>query len=107
MGDEATKLMVENISKNMSDVDEYPAMMRMHTRCVSILSNMWGAQKGEKSVGTATTGKISSVGHAAISLQSFVLTFGRIFGGHPPWRLGNEAALAGEAPCRGQGYLQA
>ena len=30
---EADALMMENISKNMSDADEYPAMMDMHARC--------------------------------------------------------------------------
>ena len=31
---EAEALVVENLSKNMSDSDEYPAMMAMHSRCV-------------------------------------------------------------------------
>lgn len=31
-------------------------MMDMHARCVSILAHLWGVQKGEKAVGTATTG---------------------------------------------------
>ena len=31
---EAEALVVENLSKNMSDADEYPAMMAMHMRCV-------------------------------------------------------------------------
>ena len=43
----------------MSDADEYPAMMDMHTRCISILAHLWGVQKGEKAIGTATTGMIS------------------------------------------------
>lgn len=33
---EAEALMVENLSKNMSDADEYPAMMAMHARCVRL-----------------------------------------------------------------------
>ena len=33
---EAEALMVENLSKNMSDADEYPAMMAMHSRCVRV-----------------------------------------------------------------------
>ena len=55
---EADNLIMENISKNMSDADEYPAMMQMHARCISIIANLWGAQKGEKPIGTATTGKL-------------------------------------------------
>ena len=35
---EAEALMVENLSKNMSDADEYPAMMAMHARCVRLCS---------------------------------------------------------------------
>jgi glutamate decarboxylase len=38
---EAEQLMIENLSKNMSDADEYPAMMQMHARCVSIIAHMW------------------------------------------------------------------
>lgn len=56
MEDQAQQLMIENLSKNMSDADEYPAMMDIHARCVSIIANMWGAQKGEHPIGTATTG---------------------------------------------------
>ena len=58
MENEADKLIMENISKNMSDADEYPAMMNMHARCISIISHLWGAQKGEKPIGSATTGEI-------------------------------------------------
>ena len=54
----AEQLMFENISKNMADADEYPAMMQMHARCVSIIANLWGANPkgGEKAIGSATTG---------------------------------------------------
>lgn len=51
MEKEAEALMVENLAKNMSDADEYPAMMAMHARCVSIIANLWGVQKGEKAIG--------------------------------------------------------
>jgi glutamate decarboxylase len=34
-------------------------MMDMHARCVSIIANMWGAQKGEKAIGSATTGTLT------------------------------------------------
>ena len=33
---EAEALIVENLSKNMSDADEYPSMMAMHSRCVRL-----------------------------------------------------------------------
>ncbi len=38
---EAEALMAENLSKNMSDADEYPAMMAMHARCVRLLGTRW------------------------------------------------------------------
>lgn len=36
MPEEGKKLMIENISKNFADQDEYPATMGIHTRCVSM-----------------------------------------------------------------------
>ncbi|ELU39983.1 glutamate decarboxylase [Rhizoctonia solani AG-1 IA] len=36
MPDEGKKLIMENISKNFADQDEYPATMAIHTRCVSM-----------------------------------------------------------------------
>ncbi|OTB01803.1 hypothetical protein M426DRAFT_74968 [Hypoxylon sp. CI-4A] len=57
----ATQLMVENLSKNLADNDEYPAMMSLHERCISILAHLWGAQKGEKAVGSATTGSSEAI----------------------------------------------
>lgn len=38
---EAEALMIENLANNMLDADEYPAMMAMHARCVSIIANLW------------------------------------------------------------------
>lgn len=61
MEEQAEKLMIENLSKNMSDADEYPAMMDMHARCVSIISHLWGVQKGEKAIGQATTGSSEAI----------------------------------------------
>jgi len=66
---EAEQLMIENLSKNMSDADEYPAMMDMHTRCVSILANLWGAQKGEKAIGTATTGSSEAIHLGGLAMK--------------------------------------
>lgn len=58
---EANELMVENISKNLADADEYPALMSLHARCVSMISNMWHAKQGEDAVGTATTGSSEAI----------------------------------------------
>jgi len=62
-------LMIENLSKNMSDADEYPAMMDMHNRCVSILANLWGAQKGEQPIGTATTGSSEAIHLGGLAMK--------------------------------------
>ncbi|KAK0653759.1 Glutamate decarboxylase [Lasiodiplodia hormozganensis] len=49
--------------------DEYPAMMQMHSRCVSILSHLWGVQKGEKAVGTATTGSSEAIHLGGLAMK--------------------------------------
>lgn len=66
---EAEALMVENLSKNMSDADEYPAMMAMHARCVSIISHMWGVQKGETAIGSATTGSSEAIHLGGLAMK--------------------------------------
>jgi glutamate decarboxylase len=69
MEKEAEQLMIENLSKNMSDADEYPAMMDMHARCVSIIANMWGAQKSEKAIGSATTGSSEAIHLGGLAMK--------------------------------------
>lgn len=66
---EGEALMIENISKNMSDADEYPAMMAMHARCVSIIANLWGAQKGETAIGSATTGSSEAIHLGGLAMK--------------------------------------
>lgn len=53
---EGLKLCEENITKNLADSDEYPALVDIMGRCVSILGNLWNTELGEEAVGTATTG---------------------------------------------------
>jgi glutamate decarboxylase len=65
----AEQLMFENISKNMSDSDEYPAMMQMHARCVSIIAHLWGVQKGEKAIGSATTGSSEAIHLGGLAMK--------------------------------------
>lgn len=60
MEPEADKLIMENISKNLSDADEYPAMMDIHARCISMIADLWGA-KGGNAIGTATTGSSEAI----------------------------------------------
>ncbi|XXH02774.1 hypothetical protein Hte_009160 [Hypoxylon texense] len=57
----ATQLMAENLAKNLADNDEYPAMMSLHERCISMLAHLWGAGKGEKAIGSATTGSSEAI----------------------------------------------
>ena len=69
MEKEADQLFMENISKNMSDADEYPAMQAMHQRCVSIISHLWHVQKGETAVGTATTGSSEAIHLGGLAMK--------------------------------------
>ncbi|KAH7634443.1 pyridoxal phosphate-dependent transferase [Sordaria sp. MPI-SDFR-AT-0083] len=65
----AQKLFVENLGKNMSDNDEYPAMISFSDRCVSILAHLWGVQKGEKAIGTATVGSSEAVHLGGLAMK--------------------------------------
>ncbi|KAF4811906.1 Glutamate decarboxylase [Colletotrichum siamense] len=65
----ATQLMQENLAKNLSDADEYPAMMDMHQRCISIISHLWGVQPGEKALGSATTGSSEAIHLGGLAMK--------------------------------------
>ncbi|KAI1442754.1 glutamate decarboxylase [Annulohypoxylon stygium] len=65
----ANQLMTENLSKNLADNDEYPAMMSLHERCVSILAHLWGAKKSEKAVGSATTGSSEAIHLGGLAMK--------------------------------------
>ena len=69
MEKEADTLIMENISKNMSDADEYPAMMAMHARCISIISHLWGVQKGETAIGSACTGSSEAIHLGGLAMK--------------------------------------
>jgi glutamate decarboxylase len=69
MEDHANQLIMENIAKNLADADEYPAMMNMHARCISILAHLWGVQKGEKAIGTATTGSSEAIHLGGLAMK--------------------------------------
>ncbi|KAL1972570.1 hypothetical protein VTN31DRAFT_6984 [Thermomyces dupontii] len=56
-----TALICENIGKNLADADEYPALMTMHSRCVSIIADLWGANKNENAIGSATVGSSEAI----------------------------------------------
>jgi len=66
---EGEALMIENLSKNLADADEYPAMMAIHARCISIIANLWGAQKGETAIGSATTGSSEAIHLGGLAMK--------------------------------------
>ncbi|OLL25120.1 Glutamate decarboxylase [Neolecta irregularis DAH-3] len=71
MEPEADKLMIENVMKNLADSDEYPALMAVHTRCISMLANLWNIPKGQdhQAVGTATTGSSEAIHLGGLAMK--------------------------------------
>ncbi|KAL2130789.1 hypothetical protein VTI74DRAFT_5950 [Chaetomium olivicolor] len=65
----AQRLMVENVGKNLADNDEYPALLSISNRCVSILAHLWGVQKGEKAVGSPTVGSSEAVHLGGLAMK--------------------------------------
>lgn len=61
--------MVENMAKNLADNDEYPAMLSMSDRCVSILAHLWGVQEGEKAIGAPTTGSSEAIHLGGLAMK--------------------------------------
>jgi glutamate decarboxylase len=67
--DNAQRLMVENMGKNLADNDEYPAMLAISNRCVSILAHLWAVQKGEKAVGSPTVGSSEAIHLGGLAMK--------------------------------------
>lgn len=44
-------------------------MMDIHARCISIIAHMWGVQKGEKAIGTATTGSSEAIHLGGLAMK--------------------------------------
>lgn len=65
----AEKLATENINKNLSDNDEYPALISLHERCVSMLSHLWNVPSGEQGVGSATTGSSEAIHLGGLAMK--------------------------------------
>lgn len=71
------RLLVDNATKNLSDNDEYPALIELQQRCVLMIANMWNAplkknEVGEdvnNAVGTATTGSLEAVMLGGLALK--------------------------------------
>ncbi|KAF9466420.1 glutamate decarboxylase [Collybia nuda] len=69
MPPQADKLMLENMSKNLIDCDEYPATQALHTRCISILADMWHAPSAKQAIGTATTGSSEAIQLGGLAMK--------------------------------------
>ncbi|KAK9477408.1 pyridoxal phosphate-dependent transferase [Lipomyces japonicus] len=67
--DEALKLTVENLTKNLADSDEYPALLDIHARCISILGELWHAKPDEKPIGSATTGSSEAIHLGGLAMK--------------------------------------
>jgi glutamate decarboxylase len=70
MPEEANKLMMENIGKNLVDEDEYPATTKIHSRCVSMIADLWNVPtESSKALGTATTGSSEAIMLGGLALK--------------------------------------
>lgn len=56
--DESLKLIMENLTKNLADCDEYPMLIELQQRCISILANMWNAPLEVSDTGIQTPHKV-------------------------------------------------
>ncbi|GMG49627.1 unnamed protein product [Ambrosiozyma monospora] len=52
--DEAEKLIMENLTKNLADNDEYPILIDFQQRCISMLANLWHAPMKLQDTGILT-----------------------------------------------------
>lgn len=69
MPPQADKLVHENITKNLIDTDEYPATQIIHTRCISILADVWHAPSAKQAIGTATTGSSEAIQLGGLAMK--------------------------------------
>lgn len=58
----ADKLIGENINKNLADNDEYPQLIELTQRCISMLAQLWKCDnEKEEPIGCATTGSSEAI----------------------------------------------
>ncbi len=66
----AQKLIDENLTKNLADNDEYPMMIELQNRCVSMLADLWhapidaskpGSGSRTRAIGTPCTGSSEAI----------------------------------------------
>lgn len=87
----ASRLLTDNFTKNLADSDEYPALMEIHSSCISVLADLWNApqetraeleqkykvidEKAEleirnnTSIGTATVGSSEAIMLGGLALK--------------------------------------
>lgn len=63
------RLATENLTKNLADSDEYPAMLAIHGRCVSIISHLWNVPENMEGVGTACTGSSEAIHLGGLAMK--------------------------------------
>lgn len=66
---DALNLCKDNLTKNLADNDEYPALINIHGRCVNMLANLWNKQPEEDPVGTATTGSSEAIQLGGLAMK--------------------------------------
>ncbi|OIW31105.1 glutamate decarboxylase [Coniochaeta ligniaria NRRL 30616] len=69
MDDLGTSLLLENVAKNLADNDEYPAMINISERCVSIIAHLWAVQPGEKAIGSPTVGSSEAIHLGGLAMK--------------------------------------
>lgn len=58
----ARKLIMENVDKNLADNDEYPQLIELTQRCISMISQMWKCDnERDEPIGCATTGSSEAI----------------------------------------------
>ncbi|AQZ17843.1 GAD1 (YMR250W) [Zygosaccharomyces parabailii] len=57
----ARKLIMENVNKNLADNDEYPQLIELTQRCISMISQMWKCDERDEPIGCATTGSSEAI----------------------------------------------
>lgn len=62
-------IQVRHKQSGMNYAKPHAAMMQMHARCVSIIANLWGAQKGETAIGSATTGSSEAIHLGGLAMK--------------------------------------
>lgn len=69
MEPEADKLVVETMSKNYIDADEYPQSTEIQNRCVNMLARLYNSPAHHTPTGTATVGSSEAIHLAGLALK--------------------------------------